>query len=217
MRLTSQPAEFQRRLALKLARRDLLAASDRGEDAAVVALADRTPALVDPADLDVAWRVAGALGRTGAAARSLDLDRTILGATADGPARLATVRKAMAVLAPASLDALLSMERTGPDVPSPAEGKPAVPMPVVPMPAIPMPGPGDMAVSIPATPPGTDTAQARRAAVRAPAGRTVGRHGQARPIRPSHAPWLRPGLPARGADASVGQETGTRLGYSPTA
>jgi cellulose synthase operon protein C len=116
------PAELEGKLAMKEQRFALLDASLRHDDAAVTAIADKLPALVTPADLDVAWRVAEARARIGETGRSLELDKAILSATADPAARLATVQKAMAVLTPEEMRDLLTLGKAGPDGKSEFEG-----------------------------------------------------------------------------------------------
>ncbi len=108
-------ADLADKLAAKRARQELIAASDRKDDAAVAAAAERRPDLVTADDLDVAWRVADSYGRLGRSATALVIDTRILDAVRDPQSRLTTVRKAMPVLQPADLDALLAKGRTGPD------------------------------------------------------------------------------------------------------
>lgn len=109
------PAELTALLATKRARGTLIAASDRKDFAAVLDLVAKTPGLVGPDDIEVAWRVADALARTGASEKSLKLDQMILDWTQDPAMRLATVRKAMVSLAPADVEKLLALGKTGPD------------------------------------------------------------------------------------------------------
>lgn len=111
----SAPPELVTKLALKQARKALIAASDRKDYAAVVNLATTTPAVVDTADLDVAWRVAEAQARSGDTAKSLAIDRAILTGNQDPAVRLATVRMAVAALPQADLPGLMALGRTGPD------------------------------------------------------------------------------------------------------
>jgi cellulose synthase operon protein C len=109
------PPELEQKLALKEARRDLIDASDRQAFDTVVAIADKTPGLVTPGDLDIAWRTAEAQSRIGRDDKALELDQAILGATQDGAARLATVQKAMASLKPEDVEKLLDLGKKGPD------------------------------------------------------------------------------------------------------
>ena len=102
-------------MALKETRRTLVDASNKGDYAAVVAIVDKAPALVDMSDLDVAWRTAEARGRTGQDDKALEINKAILASTQDPAARLATVQKAMAVLKPDELKSLLALGKTGPD------------------------------------------------------------------------------------------------------
>jgi tetratricopeptide (TPR) repeat protein len=111
----SVPADLAAKLALKEARLALITASDKNDFAMVVTIVGKTPQLADPADLDVAWRVVEAYGRTGAGDKALELDRAILANSQDSAVRLATARKAVEVLPPAELDALLSSGKIGPD------------------------------------------------------------------------------------------------------
>ena len=109
------PAGLADKLNLKLARRDLIAASDRKDYAAVLGVTVKTPAVVDAADLDVAWRVADAHARTGKTGESLAIDRAILGNNQDPAVRLATLRMALASLPAAEVKTLMSLGKTGPD------------------------------------------------------------------------------------------------------
>lgn len=109
------PTELVDKLAAKRARLTLIAAADRQDYARVIDIAAHAPDLVRPDDLAVSWSLADAYGRAGDAAKALRLDQTILQATADPATRLATVRKAMAVLSPDDLKTLLDLGRKGPD------------------------------------------------------------------------------------------------------
>lgn len=109
------PAELVDKLAAKRARLTLIAAADRQDYARVIDIAAHAPDLVRPDDLAVSWSLADAYGRAGDAAKALHLDQTILQATQDPATRLATVRKAMAVLSPDDLKALLDLGRKSPD------------------------------------------------------------------------------------------------------
>ncbi len=109
------PPDLAEKLAAKRARLALLAASGRMDYGGVIDIAARSPDLVKPDDLDVSWTVAEAYGRAGQSAKALLLDQTILQATQEPTARLATVRKAMASLAPGDLQTLLGMGKAGPD------------------------------------------------------------------------------------------------------
>ena len=109
------PPELERKMALKETRRTLVDASNKGDFAAVVAIVDKAPALVDMSDLDVAWRTAEARGRIGQDDKALEINKSILSSTQDPAARLATVQKAMAVLKPDEVKSLLALGKTGTD------------------------------------------------------------------------------------------------------
>ena len=117
-RMVRQPGwrpsqEMVEKLRRKEMRLDLVAASDRGDWAAVTRLAERDPMLVDGADLDVIWRVAEATGRSGPTERALDLYRLALTASPGPAERLASVRKAMAALGSEAVAPLVAEERGG--------------------------------------------------------------------------------------------------------
>jgi hypothetical protein len=103
------PDDLMAKLALKEAKRALVAASIANNSAAAAAIADKTPALAGSADLEASWLAAAAYARTGAMAKALTIDRTILTDVQDPAARLATIRKAMAYLSPDDLQSLLTM------------------------------------------------------------------------------------------------------------
>lgn len=117
-RMVRQPGwrpspEMVEKLRRKEMRLDLVAASERGDWAAVTAAAERDPLLLDGGDLDVIWRVAEAAAKTGATPRALDLYRVALSAGASADDRLATARKAMAALGPEAMAPLMAEERKG--------------------------------------------------------------------------------------------------------
>ncbi len=105
--------EMVEKLRRKEMRLDLVAASERGDFAAVTQLAAREPLLIDGADLDVIWRVAEATAATATKERALDLYRLAMSASPGAEERLATARKAMAVLGPDGVAPLVAEERAG--------------------------------------------------------------------------------------------------------
>ena len=117
-RMVRQPGwrpsqEMVEKLRRKEMRLDLVAASDRGDWAAVSGLAEREPMLVDGGDLDVIWRVGEAAAKGGAQTRAFDLYKLALDAAAGPDERLATARKAMAALGTDAVAPLLAEERKG--------------------------------------------------------------------------------------------------------
>jgi len=103
------PDDLMAKLALKEAKRALVAASASNNAAAAAAIADKTPDIAAPDDLEASWLAAAAYARTGAMAKAMTIDRAILTEVQDPALRLATVRKAMAYLSPADLQTLLAM------------------------------------------------------------------------------------------------------------
>jgi tetratricopeptide (TPR) repeat protein len=81
----------------------------------VAAIADKTPELTTPDDLEAAWLAAAAYAQTGAEAKALSIVRVILTNVQDPAARLATVRKAVAFLSPADVQTVLSMGKAEPN------------------------------------------------------------------------------------------------------
>jgi tetratricopeptide (TPR) repeat protein len=108
------PESLASKLALKEARRSLVAASAKSDFAGVVAIADKTPELTAPDDLEAAWLAAAAYAQTGAEAKALSIVSAILTDVQDPAARLATVRKAVAFLSPADVQTVLNMGKAGP-------------------------------------------------------------------------------------------------------
>jgi hypothetical protein len=104
--------DLSAKIALKTARRDLIAASDRGDHRAVLAAAAAQPTLGGCADLDVAWRVAEARASAGAPADAEAAYRNLLADCTDPAERRATVEKALALLGPAAARPLLALEKT---------------------------------------------------------------------------------------------------------
>lgn len=117
-------ADLAAKIAWKTAHRDLVAASDRGDGAAVLALADAHPDLGGCADLDAAWRIAAARDAAGAEADY----RRLLTTCEDAGGRRSTVEKALATLGPATARGLLALARSPGefDALKPAIGRAAV-------------------------------------------------------------------------------------------
>ncbi len=103
------------KLRRKELRNELVAASDRADWSAVLALVERDPILVGPTDLDVMWRLAEARARTGNEPGAIEIYRAALAGARDVAERQGTVRKALAVLGSDRTAPLLAEERTGPD------------------------------------------------------------------------------------------------------
>ncbi|MFO1148298.1 MAG: hypothetical protein U1E62_07970 [Alsobacter sp.] len=104
-------AEFQRKYAAALARRDLVRASDAGQWGVVLSVAEARGDLLVCGDVDVLWRVAEALARSDDAERALDAYRYILTTCKLGPERLATVQKAATLLPSPMVATLISLGR----------------------------------------------------------------------------------------------------------
>lgn len=105
-------ADLADKMDRKLARDQLIAASDAADSAKVLEIAAAHPDFGGCADLDVGWRVAAAHAARSEAAVAQGLYTDLLKACTDGPARLATVQKAIASLGPAGGHALLAYEKT---------------------------------------------------------------------------------------------------------
>ncbi len=104
-------ADLSDKIALKTARRDLLAADEAGDAARVLALAADRGDLGGCADLDAAWRIAAArLAVDGPQAAAADY-RGLLQACDDVEARIASVQKALALLGPAATRPLVALAR----------------------------------------------------------------------------------------------------------
>lgn len=69
----------------------------------------------DDTDVDLLWTVAEAYAKTKQTANAVGVYRSILTASQDPQARLATIQKAMALLRMADVEALIAMSRTKPD------------------------------------------------------------------------------------------------------
>ncbi|MBE7184135.1 MAG: cellulose synthase [Methylobacterium mesophilicum] len=108
------PADLLDRLAVAEARERIVNASDLKQYDTVIRQASTTPSLLTCGDLDVLWRVAEAFGKTDRAVRALDAYRYVLQSCGEGPQRLATVQKALAVLPREDFDQLLVLEKKSP-------------------------------------------------------------------------------------------------------
>ncbi len=100
------------------ARQNLVKASTDGDHAQVIALAEARPTLLACTEMDVMWRVAEALVRTGTPDKAFELYRFVLTRCSDPQERLATVQKASLLLAPPMTEKLLAIgaragERSG--------------------------------------------------------------------------------------------------------
>lgn len=109
------PADLLDRLAVAEARERIINASDLKQYDTVIRQASTTPSLLTCGDLDVLWRVAEAFGKTDRASRALDAYRYVLQSCGDeGPQRLATVQKALAILPRDEFTQLLALEKKSP-------------------------------------------------------------------------------------------------------
>ncbi|SON58087.1 hypothetical protein HDIA_4546 [Hartmannibacter diazotrophicus] len=102
------------KIAVKRDRRDLIAASNAGDAAKVVSLAEAHPDFGGCADLDVAWRLAEAHFAVAGKSAAFDDYHTLLSTCDDSAGRLATMQKALALLGPDARP-LTALGRTNPD------------------------------------------------------------------------------------------------------
>jgi cellulose synthase operon protein C len=110
---TFQPsADLKAQMDRRQARDGLIAASDAGDAAKVLAIAAGHTDMIGCADLDVSWRVAAARATQSDHDGSLALYTHLLDACPDASARLATVQKAIAALGADGGHLLLTHEKT---------------------------------------------------------------------------------------------------------
>lgn len=108
-------AEFVAKFDQAQLRTALIAASDAHQWSSVIALAGHDANLLTCANIDTIWRVAEALGKTGAAPRALEAYRYVLANCQDPAQRYATMQKASLVVPASSLDGLIAMGGIGAD------------------------------------------------------------------------------------------------------
>lgn len=101
--------DFATKFEQALARRDLVTASDAGDSATVLSIAEARPQMMVCAEMDVLWRVAEALAKTGTQDKAFDLYRYIMARCPDAQERLATVQKASLVLPTKMTEKLLAV------------------------------------------------------------------------------------------------------------
>ncbi|MCA1441465.1 cellulose synthase [Ensifer sp. IC4062] len=106
------PVDLIERLNVAEARARLINASDLKQYETVIQVGARTPSLLTCSEVDVLWRVAEAFAETDRRDRARDAYLYVLKNCDDQPERLATMQKAAAVLPYATVQELLSFERT---------------------------------------------------------------------------------------------------------
>ncbi|MEE2951239.1 MAG: hypothetical protein VYD57_08280 [Pseudomonadota bacterium] len=97
------------------ARTSIKAASNAGDWATTLAVAQKRPGLLVCAEIDVLWRVGEAFAKSDDLARAFDLYRYILTNCTNPAERMATMQKAASVLPQKGVDALVSYGGTRPD------------------------------------------------------------------------------------------------------
>ncbi|MEA1833188.1 hypothetical protein U8607_13965 [Methylobacterium durans] len=106
-----QPSEeLARKLRRAEFRNRVKALAGRGAEE-VVALYRADPSALDPADVESIWAIADALAATGASEDAFNLYKSVLDASNDAGARLATVQKAMAHIKMDQAERLIAMGR----------------------------------------------------------------------------------------------------------
>lgn len=108
------PFDLLERLDVAEARARLVNASDLKQYETVIATAASTPSLLTCSEVDVLWHVAQAFAETKRPERARDAYLYVLKNCENAPERLATVQKAAALLPYATVQDLLSYERTTP-------------------------------------------------------------------------------------------------------
>ncbi|MQW89786.1 hypothetical protein [Sinorhizobium saheli] len=106
------PADLIERLEVAEARARLVNASDLKQYETVIEVGAGTPSLLTCSEIDILWRVAEAFAETNRSGRARDAYLYILKNCDDGPERLATVQKAAALLPYATVQELLSYEKS---------------------------------------------------------------------------------------------------------
>ncbi|MBW9065971.1 cellulose synthase [Rhizobium herbae] len=111
-----QPAaDLLERLSVAEARLRLINASDLKQYETVVRIGAETTSLLTCSEVDVLWRVAEALFRTGKSQRATDAYTYILSNCQNPAERLATIQKAADLLPLKTVEELLTKEKTTPD------------------------------------------------------------------------------------------------------
>ncbi len=112
------PKELADGLRLARLRQTIVKASNGGAYQNVIDLATQAPQLLTCAEVDMLWRVGEAFAKTGKPARATQAFSYVLQNCTNPQERLATVQKALPLLTPTDMEALLKLEQTG------ADGKP---------------------------------------------------------------------------------------------
>lgn len=100
------------KMAARQARDSLIAASEAGDNAKVVAVGEAHPEFFGCADLDVSWRVAAAYAGLANQPAALAAYGRLLDTCTDAPGRLATVQKAIVSLGAVAGHGLLTHEKS---------------------------------------------------------------------------------------------------------
>ncbi|WDZ79525.1 cellulose synthase (plasmid) [Ensifer adhaerens] len=108
------PSDLLERLNVAEARARLVNASQLKQYETVISVAASTPSLLTCSEVDVLWHVAQAFAETNRPERARDAYLYVLNNCENAPERLATVQKAAAVLPYATMQNLLTLERTNP-------------------------------------------------------------------------------------------------------
>ena len=109
------PADLLARLAVAEAREQLVNASDLKQYDAVIRIGSANSSLLTCGDVDVLWRVAEAFAQTERKDRARDAYLYVLNNCTKPEERIATIQKALPLLARADLDQLLATEQKTPD------------------------------------------------------------------------------------------------------
>lgn len=109
------PADLLDRLAVAESREQLVNASNLKQYDAVIRIGSVTPSLLTCGDVDVLWRVAEAFAKTQRPDRAKDAYGYVLKNCDNPQERMATLQKALPLLARAPIDDLLALERKGAD------------------------------------------------------------------------------------------------------
>lgn len=112
------PQELVDSLRLARLRQNIVKASNDGAYQSVIDLAAQAPQLLTCAEVDMLWRIGEAFAKTDRQARATQAFSYVLQNCANPQERLATVQKALPLLTPVDMEALLKLEQTG------ADGKP---------------------------------------------------------------------------------------------
>jgi len=109
------PQDLLDRVAIGESRVRLVNASDLKQFETVVQISVETPSLLTCGDVDVLWRLAEAFAKTERPDRAMDAYLYVLKNCSDAAERLATVDKALPLLARDQIEELLAQERVGAD------------------------------------------------------------------------------------------------------